>query len=385
MRGYWGKWAVVGLLALVTLGGCRKANDKGNRQADKAPPAGKIEGAVFSQSGKKAVAFRQLSEKEHGYSSWLIDFPEKREKYLFRVDYNNIASWSPDDRYLATWNISEKDPWKQFGMFDLSTWTWKPIVVNSPVQSRVARFSVWSPDGEKLAFDGLREGPWTKSTIYLYDLSTGKCLPQGPGEMRLCGNPFWQDRILYSRMSGTGVEPKLPRRFFSFLPSATGRKAVREILPDKVVEYLSAAPGKPYAAALCQEGMVKSGQYPRKYAIYLVNNADNPVVKKLASGKFACSRGLILQWSTAGDELLTTQIEAGAARNNLRLVIISAETGKVTELSDRDGKSVFVLSARWVDNDRAICYSASNAAKEIELWRYDRASKGTTRLFPFQQ
>jgi len=370
----------IGLLAVVTLSGCREASNSRSRQVGKRFASGKIMGpTAFSHDGKRAIIFRSDPVTKDLVPS-ILDFAAKKENPITEGDFGAAVDWSPDDRYIAISRTSK------VGIIDAKTLVWKPITAKSKTLPIISNFAIWSPDGRRIVFDGLAEDPMEIFFVYLYEVSIGKCIPQAVGNIRKSGNPFWQDRIIYSCLSG-GEPPEykyLRRRFYNSLPTKSGGKEPREILPDKFIEQMSAAPNSPHAAALCREDMANPAEYLNvEYALYLVRDPDAPIAKRLCSGKFV-NGWKSLRWSSKGDELLLILRDDPADPKKKRVVIISTKTGEITKLTDREGKPIYGGSPQWVDGDKAICYSALNTAEEFGLWRYDRESKKTTQLYPFQ-
>jgi Tol biopolymer transport system component len=377
MRGRWGKWVAVGLLAVAMFAGCQG----GRRGASVSPPGNIIEAGVFSHRGDRAIIIRAARDtNENGCPASMLDFAAKKEISLSPGNFGGEPAWSPDDRHIALSLV--KDSGMLIGLLDSKDLSWRPIAIGSQSSFKFINLPIWSADGRQLVFDAFSSSSFEGSTIFLYDVSTQECYPQEVGGLGKCVYPFWQGRILCARQSNPSGSKYLSYRSYSFLPRPGKRRATKEILPYQSIVRVSASATSPWLAVICREDTVNHDKsVVPKYAVYLVSGPDDTAGRKLCSDKFKVIYRTP-QWSSKGDDLLMAINNNTADKRQGQLAIISAKDGAITRLTDRKGNPVCGMSPQWADNDKAICYSFKNAGG-IGLWRYDRASRKTTRLFPF--
>ena len=187
----------------------------------------------------------------------------------------------------------------------------------------------WSPDGSQIAFSSGRSGVWE---VYVIELAT-RAVRQLTDD--LSSTPSWSpdgSQIVFERFIkiANGINPKT-----IYVMDADGQHQ-RRILPDPPLDG------------------------PPTYRYFPRFSADGERILFYES-----------QWFKDGDVL--------------RFIVqrIGGRKKEITDINDRLDNNLLIAGASWMDNDRAIVFSAkrlNNPTRTYDLYRYTFGTRGLRRL-----
>ena len=187
----------------------------------------------------------------------------------------------------------------------------------------------WSPDGRQIAFSSGRSGVWE---VYVIELAT-RAVRQLTDD--LSSTPSWSpdgSQIVFERFIkiANGINPKT-----IYVMDADGQHQ-RRILPDPPLDG------------------------PPTYRYFPRFSADGERILFYES-----------QWFKDGDVL--------------RFIVqrIGGRKKEITDINDRLDNNLLIAGASWMDNDRAIVFSAkrpNNPTRTYDLYRYTFDTRGLRRL-----
>ncbi len=187
----------------------------------------------------------------------------------------------------------------------------------------------WSPDGSQIAFSSGRSGVWE---VYVIELAT-RAVRQLTDD--LSSTPSWSpdgSQIVFERFIkiANGINPKT-----IYVMDADGQHQ-RRILPDPPLDG------------------------PPTYRYFPRFSADGERILFYES-----------QWFKDGDVV--------------RFIVqrIGGRKKEITDINDRLDNNLLIAGASWMDNDRAIVFSAkrlNNPTRTYDLYRYTFGTRGLRRL-----
>ena len=187
----------------------------------------------------------------------------------------------------------------------------------------------WSPDGSQIAFSSGRTGVWE---VYVIELAT-RTVRQLTDD--LSSTPSWSpdgSQIVFERFIkiANGITPKT-----IYVMDADGQHQ-RRILPDPPLD-----------------GPPTYRYFPR--------------------------------FSTDGERILFYESQWFKEGDVLRIIVqrIGGRKKEITDINDRLDNNLLIAGASWMDNDRAIVFSAkrlNNPTRTYDLYRYTFDTRGLRRL-----
>lgn len=215
-----------------------------------------------------------------------------------------------------------------------------------------ARYPVWSPDGQQIAFQYYTDGNWHIAVV----------APDGTGLRQLTFGPV-DDREPSWRPDGESI-------VFS-----TDRERSLDLwqvgLDSEAVTAITQGPADDYYPAVSPDGAKTAFVQSVGGTTSLIVTDANGASTTLVSGKFSLSRPF---WSPDSGRI--SVVVYNASRGDSRIDVIDVVSGQVVATRDK-GEDIFPTGASWLDGDR-IAYAADGG---VRVWK---PTDDSVAMPPFQ-